>query len=479
MAAKKLWAGRFGTATSKAVDEFTASIAFDHILYRYDIMGSIAHCRMLSKQKIIPARDARTIIGALKEIEKEIENGKLAFAPQKEDIHMLIESRLIQKVGAVGGKIHTARSRNDQIALDVSLYLRDALVDTVCLLDQVQQALITMAEKHIDVFLPGFTHLQHAQPLLFAHHVMAYFEMLQRDRARMEACYGRVNRMPLGAGALAGTPHPIDRQYVAGLLGYPAVTANSMDSVSDRDTLIEFCSNAAIVMMHLSRFCEELILWTSSEFQFVEISDSFCTGSSIMPQKKNPDVPELIRGKTGRVYGSLMALLTLMKSLPLTYNRDLQEDKEALFDTVETVKSCLAVFALMLPEIKVNKEKMAEAAQSGFLTATDLADYLVEKGVAFRTAHDIVGRIVSYCIRKKKSLWDLSVNELKRFNKNIGADVLNTIALTASINRRTCVGGTGRTAVKQAIRKAAAELRKGKKFIEQAETTRRKMADVK
>ncbi len=324
MAAEKLWAGRFSRQTDAAVEEFTASISLDQLLYKYDIRGSIAHCRMLSRQKIIPAIESRTIIKALKEIEKEIEHGELALGPEHEDIHMLIESRLIEKVGPAGGKLHTARSRNDQVALDVSLFLRDAIVDTVCLVNRLQGELILMAEKHIDLFLPGFTHLQHAQPVLFSHHLMAYCEMFRRDRCRMESCYDRVNVMPLGAGALAGTPYPVDRQYVADLLDYPAVTENSIDSVSDRDTLIEFCSASAIILMHLSRFCEELILWSSSEFQFIEISDTFCTGSSIMPQKKNPDVPELIRGKTGRVYGNLISLLTIMKSLPLAYNRDLQ-----------------------------------------------------------------------------------------------------------------------------------------------------------
>jgi argininosuccinate lyase len=466
MVAKKPWSGRFVRETDTVVEEFTASISIDHVLYKYDIMGSIAHCRMLSKQKIIPGKEAKTIIRALKEIEKEIECSELLLGPEFEDIHMLIESRLIEKVGPFGGKLHTARSRNDQIALDMSLYLRDAVVDIICLIDRVQHKLLDMAEKHIDVFMPGFTHLQHAQPVLLSHHLMAYFEMLQRDRCRMQSCHERINRMPLGAGALAGTPHPVDRQYVASILGYPTVTVNSMDSVSDRDSLIEFCSNSAIIMMHLSRSCEELILWSSSEFQFVEISDSFCTGSSIMPQKKNPDVPELVRGKTGRVYGNLMSLLTLMKALPLAYNRDLQEDKTALFDTVETTKNCLNIFSLMLPEIKVNKQKMAEAAQRGFLTATDLADYLAGRGVPFRTAHEVVGRIVSYCVREKKTFRDLSFNELKRFSTDFKRDALNCLTIESSVNSRKCIGGTGKQAVKRAITKAKTELRKGEKFIE-------------
>jgi argininosuccinate lyase len=468
MPAKKLWAGRFATRTDSSVEEFTESISFDHLLYRYDIMGSIAHCRMLSKQKIISAKEAHKIISGLKEIEKEIGRGELEFKPEFEDIHMLIESRLIEKVGPVGGKLHTARSRNDQVALDISLFLRDSIVDIICLIDRIQQELINTAEKYFDVIMPGFTHLQHAQPVLFPHHMMAYFEMFRRDRSRMESCFDRVNRMPLGAGALAGTPYPIDREYVASILGYPSVTDNSIDSVSDRDSLIEFCGISSIIMMHLSRFCEELILWSSSEFQFIEISDAFCTGSSIMPQKKNPDVPELIRGKTGRVYGNLMSLLTLMKSLPLSYNRDLQEDKEAVFDTVDTIKKCLNIFPSLLSEIKINGKKMAEAANSGFLTATDLADYLAAKGMPFRNAHEIVGRIVSYCSREKKKLWDLSPEELKSFNQDIEAEAIEHITIESSVNSRQCTGGTGRKAVKRAIGKAKADLIKKRKFIDNA-----------
>jgi argininosuccinate lyase len=467
MGVKKPWSGRFVGKTDRMVEEFTASISLDHVLYAYDIQGSIAHCRMLAKQKIIPFKEAKTIIKALKEIEKEVARGEREFSPEQEDIHMLIESWLIEKVGPVGGKLHTARSRNDQIALDISLFLRDAIVDIIGLIGQVQQKLVDLAEKHLDVVLPGFTHLQHAQPVLLSHHLLAYFEMLQRDRSRMESCYNRVNRMPLGAGALAGTPHPVDREYVAGLLGYPTVTNNSMDDVSDRDTLIEFCGSSAIIMMHLSRFCEELILWSSAEFQFIEIADSFCTGSSIMPQKKNPDVPELIRGKTGRVYGNLMSLLTIMKSLPLAYNRDLQEDKVALFDTVETTMNCLNIFAFMLPEIKFNPQKMAEAAQKGFLTATDLADYLVDKGVAFRVAHEVVGKMVAYCERKKKALTDLSLMELQRFNPDFNHDVVKVLTIESSINSRKCTGGTGIHAVKRAITKTKAELRKRKNFYKQ------------
>lgn len=468
MAAKKLWSGRFAGSTNKSVEDFSASLAFDHRLYRHDIQGSIAHCRMLARQKIIAEADARTIIKALKEIRREIEQGKLALDPAFEDIHMLIETRLIEKAGPAGGRLHTARSRNDQVALDVSLFLREALVEIIGLVHSAQQGLLDMAEQNIHTVMPGFTHLQHAQPVLFAHHLMAYCEMLGRDRSRLEACFGRVNRMPLGSGALAGTPHPIDREYVAGLLGYPAVTTNSMDAVSDRDSLIEFCSCGAIIMMHLSRFCEELVLWSTPEFEFIELADAFCTGSSIMPQKKNPDVPELIRGKTGRVYGNLMALLTVMKALPLAYNRDLQEDKPALFDTVATLTGCLRMVVLILPAIKVNRARMAAAAQRGFLTATDLADYLVGKGIPFRSAHEVIGRAVAYCLRTGKELEDLTVRELQQLNPAFESDALRCLTARSSIDSRTCTGATGTQAVRTALISSRAQLRLGQKFISRA-----------
>ena len=464
MAEKKLWAGRFTQGMHKAVEQFTASLHVDHRLWRYDIQGSIAHCRMLGRQKIIASAEAKKIIAALQAIGRELESGKLPLRPELEDIHMLVESRLIEKIGPAGGKLHTARSRNDQVALDVSLYMRDAVRDAVALIDSVQKELLGLAEKNIDAVMPGFTHLQHAQPVLFAHHLMAYFEMLGRDRERLESCYVRVNRMPLGAGALAGTPHNIDRAYVAKLLGYPGVTRNSMDTVADRDTQLEFCAGAAIIMMHLSRFCEELILWMSPEFQFIDIADAFCTGSSIMPQKNNPDVAELVRGKTGRVYGNLMALLTLVKSLPLAYNRDLQEDKPALFDTVETVKSCLNIMALMIPAITVKKDNMRAATRSGFLTATDLADDLVSKKLPFRTAHEVAGRVVALCVKTGKSLWDLSVAELQQFSPVFKADVMNRITIEASVNSRVSAGGTGTVAVKKAMAAAKTALAKRRKI---------------
>jgi argininosuccinate lyase len=451
MAGKKLWAGRFSQGVHEAVELFTTSLQTDHKLWRYDIAGSIVHCRMLAKQKIITAADAKKIIGGLEEIGSELDQGRLALRPELEDIHMLIESRLIEKIGPVGGKLHTARSRNDQVALDTALYLREAVRDTSDLVDSVRTALVGLAEKNMGVVMPGFTHMQHAQPVLFSHHMLAYFEMFSRDHERLESCYKRANRMPLGACALAGTPHPIDRAYVAELLGFAKVTRNSMDTVADRDSQIEFCSCSAIIMMHLSRLCEELILWMSPEFQFIDIAESFCTGSSIMPQKKNPDVAELVRGKTGRVYGNLMALLTLMKSLPLTYNRDLQEDKPALFDTVETVQNSLSITALMLPEIRVKKENMLAATKKGFLTATDLADYLVSKKVPFRTAHVVVGKVVAHCVKTGKSLWDLSLPELQQFSPVLKADVVKWITIEASVNSRKSAGGTAVSAVKKAL----------------------------
>jgi len=462
--AKKLWSGCFKQKTDAAVEAFTASLPFDHRLYRYDIQGSIAHCRMLARQRIISRKDAQRIIGALREIEQELDEGKLALRPDCEDIHMLIESRLIEKIGQVGGKLHTARSRNDQIALDLSLFLRDAITMTGEHLTRVQRELITAARRNIDVILPGFTHLQHAQPVLLAHHLMAYFEMMERDWERLAACYTRANRMPLGAGALAGTPHPIDRRYVAQLLGYPDITSNSMDTVSDRDVLVEYCSIAAMIMMHLSRFCEELVLWSSPEFRFIQIADAFCTGSSIMPQKKNPDVAELIRGKTGRVYGNLVALLTLLKGLPLTYNRDLQEDKPALFDSVDTVLQCLDIFARMLPRISFNRERMAQACSSGFLTATDLADMLAATGMPFRTAHEIVGKIVAYCSEHNKQLDMLSPDELRRFSPAITPAMVARLTPAASVTSRMSEGGTALNKVRAAIAQAAKKLSRHEKL---------------
>ncbi len=466
MAHKKPWGGRFSGTTSTLVEQFTESISFDRALAPYDIRASIAHCRMLGRQGIIAQRDVRRIEKALLEIGREIDAGSLSMDPRCEDIHMCIEARLIEKIGPVGGRLHTARSRNDQVATDMSLYMRDAVLNTLGLLAALDRALIDLARGHSDVVLPGFTHMQHAQPVLLAHHLLAYHEMLMRDCERLESCYARVNRLPLGAGALAGTPYPVDRRFVAAQLGYPTVTANSMDTVSDRDSLIEFCSAAALIMMHLSRFCEELIIWSTPEFGFVDIADAFCTGSSIMPQKKNPDVPEIVRGKTARVYGNLMALLTLMKALPLTYNRDLQEDKERLFDTVTTVQACLRVFAPMLACLRFNREAMGAAARSGFLTATDLADYLVRQRMPFRSAHEIVGRIVAHCEKTGTYLWDMDACALQAFSPAFGVDALACLSIEASINARRSQGGTAPVRVRSALNAADRLLARRQRFVE-------------
>ncbi|MGK2905663.1 MAG: argininosuccinate lyase [Desulfuromonadales bacterium] len=447
----KLWAGRFTQPTDAFVEEFTASINFDQRLYRYDILGSVTHAGMLARQGIIADNEAEAIIHGLNEILAEIEAGTFVFSVAREDIHMNIEARLIEKIGPVGGKLHTARSRNDQVALDVRLYLRDEVDAIAKALRQMQSALLAQAEANLDVIMPGYTHLQTAQPVLFSHHMLAYVEMLARDAGRLHDLRSRLNLMPLGAGALAGTTFPIDREWVAGQLGFAGVTRNSLDSVSDRDFALEFCSFAAIMMMHLSRLSEELILWSSADFAFIDLSDGFCTGSSIMPQKKNPDVPELVRGKTGRVYGSLVSLLTLMKSLPLAYNKDMQEDKEPLFDTIDTVRGSLKVFAEMIAEMAVNPERMRIAAARGFSTATDIADYLVRKGLPFRNAHEVVGKTVRYCIETGKDIPELTLEEFQKFSTAIDADIFDHITLEASVNARKATGGTARSAVEKEL----------------------------
>ncbi|MBT0651696.1 argininosuccinate lyase [Geomobilimonas luticola] len=447
----KLWGGRFSQPTDKFVEEFTASIDFDKRLYHQDIRGSIAHARMLGKQGIIPLADVEKIVHGLQEILDQIEAGKFDFSVSLEDIHMNIEARLSAKIGEAGKRLHTGRSRNDQVALDIRLYLRDELVEISAYLDLLIDSLLSQAEKNLDVIMPGYTHLQTAQPILFAHHMLAYVEMFKRDKGRMEDCLRRMNVLPLGAGALAGTTFPIDREHVAELLDFPEVTRNSLDSVSDRDFALEFMSASSILMMHLSRFSEELILWSTSEFKFVDLSDSFCTGSSIMPQKKNPDVPELVRGKTGRVYGNLMALLTVMKSLPLAYNKDMQEDKEPLFDTIDTVKGSLKIFADMIREMKVNAATMRQAAAKGFSTATDVADYLVRKGMPFRDAHEVVGKSVAYCLSRGKDLPELTMEEWQGFSDKIDADIYDAITLEASVNARRATGGTALERVKAEI----------------------------
>ncbi len=458
---EKLWAGRFTQPTDAFVEEFTASINFDQRLYRYDILGSVTHARMLARQGIIADTEAETIIHGLEGILAEIEAGAFEFSVAREDIHMNIEARLIEKVGAVGGKLHTARSRNDQVALDVRLYLRDEVDAIAQALGALQETLLDQAENNLDVIMPGYTHLQTAQPVLFAHHMLAYVEMLARDTGRLKDLRSRLNLMPLGAGALAGTTFAIDREWIASQLGFTGVTRNSLDTVSDRDFAIEFCSFASILMMHLSRLSEELILWSSADFAFVELSDSFCTGSSIMPQKKNPDVPELVRGKTGRTYGNLISLLTLMKSLPLAYNKDMQEDKEPLFDTIDTVRGSLKVFAGMIAEMRVNPKQMRIAAGRGFSTATDIADYLVRKGLPFRNAHEVVGKTVRFCIENEKEIPDLTLEEFREFSAEIDSDIFDYVTLEASVNARRATGGTAREAVEKEITLARQTLKEG------------------
>ena len=438
--AEKLWKGRFEQPTDKLVEEYTASVHFDNRLYRHDIEGSIAHCRMLAECGIISHDEASLIVQTLGEILRDIERGKIELDSSQEDIHMAIENELTARIGETGGKLHTARSRNDQVALDMRLFMREALNSILDLVRFVQSNLVEMAENHLGTVMPGFTHLQHAQPILFSHHLMAYYEMFGRDFERFSDCLTRTDVMPLGSAALAGVAFPTDMEWTARHLGFPRVIANSIDAVSDRDYLIEFCSAAAILMMHVSRMAEELVIWSSAEFAFIEISDAFCTGSSIMPQKKNPDVPELMRGKTGRVYGNLFALLTLAKGLPLAYNRDLQEDKEPVFDSVDTVMATLRLLGKMLPQIRVNRERMAQMAVQGFTAATDLADYLVGCDVPFRKAHHIAGRIVQHCIQTGKELGQCSLDELKTFHKAFDEDVFAFLDVTSIVDRRLSVG---------------------------------------
>jgi argininosuccinate lyase len=449
---KKAWAGRFAEAPHPLMEAFTSSLAFDKRLALYDIRGSVAHCRMLVKQKILTRAEGDKIVKGLERVQRELERGTFPFLPSDEDIHMAIERRLSEKIGPLGGKLHTARSRNDQVLLDVRLYLRDELATILHLLDAVQKQLARVAKRHSSVVMPGYTHLQRAQPVLLAHHLLAYHEMLRRDRERLQQCRERVNVLPLGAGALAGTTLPIDRLHVARLLGFPRVSENSLDTVADRDFQVEFLSACAILCMHLSRLAEEFVLWASSEFGFIELPDAFATGSSMMPQKKNPDVPELIRGKTGRVYGNLFALLTVLKGLPLAYNRDLQEDKEPLFDTVDTVKGILTVLEALLPRIVFREDRLREAALDGFTLATDVADYLVEKGVPFRKAHEIVGAVVRWCLQEQKRLEALSLEEWQRFSRLFGRDLLPRLTLESAIDRRRSYGGTARVNVQQRLR---------------------------
>ena len=455
---RKVWGGRFREETSELVNRFNASLSFDKRLYTQDIEGSVAHCRMLAKQKIIGEDEASQIVAALEEIKRELDQGEFPPDEGYEDIHSLIEKVLVDKIGAMGEKLHTGRSRNDQVALDVRLYERDAVYRVIELIKATQFALVGLAEKNLDLIMPGYTHLQRAQPVLVAHHLLAYFEMLMRDRERFQECLGRVNVLPLGSAALAGSTFNLDREMVAGELGFDRISENSMDAVSDRDFVLDFLFAASVLMMHLSRLSEELVLWSSQEFGFISISDAFCTGSSIMPQKKNPDVPELIRGKTGRVYGHLISLLTTMKGLPLTYNKDMQEDKEALFDSVDTVQACLEVISQLLGQISFRSDKLKASTERGFLVATDLADYLVGKGMTFREAHEVVGNMVLYALDRQRELHELALDEMRGFAGSIEKDVYEWLQPEMSIIRRNVPGGTGSEVVKKRIERAKQEL---------------------
>jgi argininosuccinate lyase len=453
------WSGRFSEPVAELVKQYTASVNFDKRLAEFDIAGSIAHAQMLGAQGIITAKDVKAIESGLAEILAEIQAGKFEWLLDLEDVHLNIEKRLTDKIGDAGKRLHTGRSRNDQVATDVRLWLRAVVDDVLTGIKALQLSLLDLAEANADTIMPGFTHLQVAQPVTFGHHLMAYAEMLKRDAERFADCRKRINRLPLGAAALAGTSYPIDREMVAKKLGFDGVCENSLDAVSDRDFAIEFTAAASVLMMHLSRFSEELILWSSPRFAFIDIADRFCTGSSIMPQKKNPDVPELVRGKTGRVYGHLMGLLTLMKGQPLAYNKDNQEDKEPLFDTADTILVTLAIYADMLRGIAVNKANMRQAALEGFATATDLADYLVKKGMPFRDAHEVVALAVKHGVQQGKDLADLPLKEMQKFSNLITEDVYKVLTLEGSIASRNHIGGTAPSQVKQAIKRMRKNLK--------------------
>jgi argininosuccinate lyase len=449
---KKPWSGRFQKATAKDVEKFTSSLHFDCRLYPYDIEGSIAHAQMLAARGIITRAEANKICAGLKNILQDLDKGKIKFDQADEDIHMAIERELTKRVGSVGGKLHTARSRNDQIVLDMRLFLREQTKEVIVFIASLQKQIVKLAKAHKNTIMPGYTHLQKAQPVLLAHYFLAFGEMFSRDEARFADGKKRIDVSPLGAAALAGTGLPIDRRKTAKILKFAEVSKNSMDTVADRDFIAEFIFSCAVTMMHLSRFCEDLVLWSSEEFGFAEISDAYTTGSSIMPQKKNPDIAELVRGKTARVYGDLVAIMTLLKGLPMTYNRDLQEDKEPLFDAVDTTKSCLMLFTQMLANTKFQVEKMRVAAEDGFCAATDIAEYLVKKGVAFRQAHEIVGRIVAYCLKNEKQLSELSLAEYQKFYKGFSFEINDVIKLEKVINARKHIGGTATSAVAERIK---------------------------
>lgn len=447
----QLWGGRFTKETDKLVYNFNASISFDQKFYKQDMEGSIAHVKMLGKQGILTEKEMQDIVDCLKDILKEVEEGKLIISDEYEDIHSFVEAKLIDRLGDTGKKLHTGRSRNDQVALDMRLYTRQEVLHTDKLVKELLETILKIMDENTETIMPGFTHLQKAQPITLAHHMGAYFEMFRRDRLRLQDIFKRMNYCPLGSGALAGTTYPLDREYTAELLGFYGPTLNSMDGVSDRDYLIEFLSALSTIMMHLSRFSEEVIIWNSNEYQFVEIDDAYSTGSSIMPQKKNPDIAELVRGKTGRVYGALMSLLTTMKGIPLAYNKDMQEDKELSFDAMDTAKGCLALFNGMLATMKFNKEKMHDSANKGFTNATDAADYLVNHGVPFRDAHGIVGRIVLYCLDKKIAIDDMSLDELKAICPVFEEDIYEAISMETCVNKRLTVGAPGKDAMEKVI----------------------------
>lgn len=449
----KLWGGRFSKSTDVMVDDFNSSIRFDARMYAQDIKGSMAHAEMLGRQGIIPKADADLIVKTLGEIKSDIEKGEVEFLIDAEDIHMNIETILIDRIGDVGKRLHTGRSRNDQVALDIRMYLRDELDEIKKYVEDLKSTILNIAENNLDTVMPGYTHLQKAQPITLAHHMMAYYEMLRRDSERLTDARKRLNIMPLGSGALAGTTYDLDREFVAQKLGFDGVTQNSLDGVSDRDFALEMAFDLSVIMMHLSRFSEEIILWSSNEFGFIELDDAYSTGSSIMPQKKNPDVAELARGKTGRVYGDLMGLLTVMKGIPLAYNKDMQEDKEQIFDAVDTVKMCVPVFSNMIRTMRVNKSAMLKGAKGGFTNATDVADYLVKNGLPFRDAHGVVGRMVAYCIEHDKAIDELSLDEFKGFSELFGDDIYNAISLTTCVNQRKLIGGPAADTVKALIEK--------------------------
>ena len=454
----KAWAGRFREQTNRLVEDFSRSVAVDRRMYAHDIQGSIAHCRTLAKAGVLTKRETATIVRGLQSVLRELEQDRFRFLPEDEDIHMAIERRLTELIGPLGGKLHTGRSRNDQVALDVRLYLRDEVKALIGRLTEFQRVLVAQASAHENVPMPGYTHLQRAQPVLFAHHLLAYVEMFERDKGRLDDAYARLNVMPLGSGALAGSNYPVDRLYTASLLDFPSVTQNSLDAVSDRDFMIEVSAALAVIMMHLSRMSEELIIWSTQEFHFVDLPDGFCTGSSMMPQKKNPDVPELVRGKTGRVYGHVMSLMTTLKALPLSYNRDLQEDKPALFDALDTTKDSVVVMTELMRRLTVDRETLTRALTGGGMLATEIADYLVAKGVPFREAHAITGRVVRWALDEGRELSDLSVEDLRTFSPRFDQSVLQRLTVQGAIDRKAQIGGTARKQVARRIKELTKRL---------------------